>query len=85
MMDRPTFDVSACKGKTVKLYFKGVEDSEEQISFVIDDGTPVGYELVAVIIIVPCGAAALADIPLCAPAEKFQRVEIFAATETVRA
>jgi hypothetical protein len=39
----------------------------------------------AVIIIVRCGAAALADIPLCAPAEKFQRVEIFAATETVRA
>ncbi len=32
-----TFDVSAYKGKTVKIYFKGVEDSEEQTSFVIDD------------------------------------------------
>ncbi len=32
-----TFDVSAYKGQTVKVYFKGVEDSEEQTSFVIDD------------------------------------------------
>jgi len=32
-----TFDVSAYKGTTVKIYFKGVEDSEEQTSFVIDD------------------------------------------------
>jgi hypothetical protein len=32
-----TFDVSAYKGQTVKIYFKGVEDAEEQTSFVIDD------------------------------------------------
>jgi hypothetical protein len=32
-----TFDVSAYKGQTVKVYFKGVEDSQDQTSFVIDD------------------------------------------------
>ncbi|HZP65646.1 MAG TPA: hypothetical protein VFB32_05000 [Rudaea sp.] len=32
-----TFDVSAYKGQTVKLYFKGVENSSLQTSFVIDD------------------------------------------------
>ncbi len=32
-----TFDVSAYKGQTVKIYFKGVEDSQDQTSFVIDD------------------------------------------------
>ena len=32
-----TFDVSAYKGQTVKIYFKGVEDSLDQTSFVIDD------------------------------------------------
>ena len=32
-----TFDVSAYKGQTVKIYFKGVEDSTMQTSFVIDD------------------------------------------------
>jgi hypothetical protein len=32
-----SFDVSAYKGQTVKIYFKGVEDSELQTSFVIDD------------------------------------------------
>ena len=32
-----TFDVSAYKGQTVKLYFKGVEDASSQTSFVIDD------------------------------------------------
>lgn len=32
-----SFDLTAYKGKTVKIYFKGVEDSEEQTSFVIDD------------------------------------------------
>jgi len=31
------FDVSAYKGQTVQVYFKGVEDSEYQTSFVIDD------------------------------------------------
>lgn len=31
-----TFDVSAYKGKTVRVYFKGVEDSSLQTSFVID-------------------------------------------------
>ena len=32
-----TFDVSAYKGQAVKIYFKGVEDSLDQTSFVIDD------------------------------------------------
>ncbi len=32
-----TFDVSAYKGQTVKVYFKGVEDSQDQTSFVLDD------------------------------------------------
>jgi len=32
-----TFDVSAYKGQTVKIYFKGVEDAQYQTSFVIDD------------------------------------------------
>jgi len=32
-----TFDVSAYKGQTVKIYFKGVEDSQDATSFVIDD------------------------------------------------
>ena len=32
-----TFDVSAYKGQTVKIYFKGVEDASYQTSFVLDD------------------------------------------------
>ena len=32
-----SFDVSVYKGQTVKVYFKGVEDSQKQTSFVIDD------------------------------------------------
>ena len=32
-----TFDVSAYKGQSVKVYFKGVEDAQKQTSFVIDD------------------------------------------------
>jgi len=32
-----TFDVSAYKGQTVKIYFKGVEGSQYATSFVIDD------------------------------------------------
>ena len=32
-----SFDVSAYKGQTVKVYFKGVEDASLQTSFVIDD------------------------------------------------
>jgi len=32
-----SFDVSAYKGQTVKVYFKGIEDSTLQTSFVIDD------------------------------------------------
>jgi hypothetical protein len=32
-----SFDVSAYKGQTVKIYFKGVEDASMQTSFVIDD------------------------------------------------
>jgi len=32
-----SFDVSAYKGQTVKISFKGVEDSQKQTSFVIDD------------------------------------------------
>jgi hypothetical protein len=32
-----SFDVSPYKGQTVKVYFKGVEDSLDQTSFVIDD------------------------------------------------
>jgi len=32
-----TFNVSAYKGQTVQVYFKGVEDSQLQTSFVIDD------------------------------------------------
>jgi Bacterial Ig domain len=32
-----SFDVSAYNGQTVKIYFKGVEDSLDQTSFVIDD------------------------------------------------
>jgi hypothetical protein len=34
---KKTFDVSAYKGQTVKIYFKGVEDAQDQTSFVIDD------------------------------------------------
>ncbi len=32
-----TFNVTAYKGQTIKLYFKGVEDAQLQTSFVIDD------------------------------------------------
>ena len=32
-----SFDVSAYKGQTVQVYFKGVEDSQKQTSFVLDD------------------------------------------------
>ena len=32
-----TFDVSAFKGQTIRVYFLGVEDSSLQTSFVIDD------------------------------------------------
>jgi hypothetical protein len=32
-----SFDVSAYKGQSVKVYFKGVEDAQLQTSFVIDD------------------------------------------------
>ena len=32
-----TFDVSAYKGQVVKISFSGVEDSQLQTSFVIDD------------------------------------------------
>jgi PKD repeat protein len=32
-----TFDVTAYKGQTVKIYFKGVEDAQDATSFVIDD------------------------------------------------
>ena len=32
-----SFDVSAYKGQTVKVYFKGVEDASYQTSFVLDD------------------------------------------------
>lgn len=32
-----SFDVSAYKGQTIKIYFNGVEDSTMQTSFVIDD------------------------------------------------
>jgi len=32
-----SFNVLAYKGQTVKVYFKGVEDSSMQTSFVIDD------------------------------------------------
>jgi len=32
-----TFDVTAFKGQTVRIYFLGTEDSSLQTSFVIDD------------------------------------------------
>ena len=32
-----SFDVSAYKGQSVKIYFKGVEDAQDQTSFVLDD------------------------------------------------
>ena len=32
-----SFNVAAYKGQTIKVYFKGVEDSSLQTSFVIDD------------------------------------------------
>jgi len=32
-----SFDVSAYKGQSVKVYFKGVEDASLQTSFVVDD------------------------------------------------
>jgi hypothetical protein len=32
-----TFDVTAFKGQTIRVYFLGTEDSSLQTSFVIDD------------------------------------------------
>ena len=32
-----TFDLSAYKGQTVQIYFKGTEDASQQTSFVLDD------------------------------------------------
>ncbi|HET7843960.1 MAG TPA: carbohydrate-binding protein CenC, partial [Xanthomonadales bacterium] len=32
-----TFDVSAYKGQTIRVYFEGIEGSQVQTSFVVDD------------------------------------------------
>jgi kumamolisin len=32
-----TFDVTSYAGQTLRVYFKGVEDSSNQTSFVVDD------------------------------------------------